>query len=797
VDFKKDEKTLAQCIHRATSLPEIKEVVSEAGLSASFLEAKIGEQQDVVWEVLSSELAENERLLEQRRQQRTRRWNADNQVTGTTVGLVLLSIITLLAVTAKTLFYFEFSIVPAFLQSILGQSWGDYLSWAIVGAGVLGILRYFFRRRRLVGERNELAALVIQDGLDTKIETSSSRLWDRATTHALPPLIREIANEVIAPSAAIKVGNLNSDGLSEVFLSRYEISTFSKKELENKVSHMAGGSIGLAGPRGVGKTTLMKAYCNSEGVQINSREVVSVMLPAPVEYNAREFIIHLFSKFCRKILEQQGRLNAFSHDVVGPFKQEQNAGRKLSALSRVVSPLAIVLGALSITASFAIAYLKVLSSREGMDDMQQVAMDPVLEVIAAMGLNPAIYLNAGVFLLILAYAPVIRKIVLRFMGNKHPNSFSERSNTDAEGFVEGWYKNLVFQQRFTSGWSGSLSLPMGLAGSQKGDTTLARNPLSLPEIVDGFREVVDYTTQEKLKTSSIASQASLPLTVIIGIDELDKVHKTEHVRQFLNDVKALFNLENCFFLISISEDAMANFEMRGVPIRDVFDSSFDDVVYLKYLTSDDSARLLHRRVVGLPMPFLNFLFCFSGGLPRDLIRYCRGLLETASIKQEGRIDEICAHLLGVDVSSKLRILQGALVAEIDQKENSNLVVALEELEKLLALKGLRGAEVSGALKKVATTLLTWEPQVASKDQDPKDETIETSGLHYRSEFSAYFTFVAALYDVFVVDVSEARFERYALADVFEKLALAKQKLSDNPYQTIRLVNELSKELEKL
>jgi hypothetical protein len=119
---------------------------------------------------------------------------------------------------------------------------------------------------------------------------------------------------------------------------------------------------------------------------------------------------------------------------------------------------------------------------------------------------------------------------------------------------------------------------------------------------------------------------------------------------------------------------------------------------------------------------------------------------------------------------------------------------LEELEKLLALKGLRGAEVSCALKKVATTLLTWEPQIASKDHGPKDEIKETSGLHHSPEFAAYFTFVAALYDVFVVKVSEERFERYAQTDIFEKLALAKQKLSDNPYHSIRLVNELSEEL---
>ena len=59
----------------------------------------------------------------------------------------------------------------------------------------------------------------------------------------------------------------------------------------------------------------------------------------------------------------------------------------------------------------------------------------------------------------------------------------------------------------------------------------------------------------------------------------------------------------------------------------MFDSSFDDIVYVDYLDTNDSKRLLTRRVIGMPFPFVDLCHCYSGGLPRDLIRVARALLD--------------------------------------------------------------------------------------------------------------------------------------------------------------------------
>jgi len=101
----------------------------------------------------------------------------------------------------------------------------------------------------------------------------------------------------------------------------------------------------------------------------------------------------------------------------------------------------------------------------------------------------------------------------------------------------------------------------------------------------------------------------------------------EKAHLFLNEIKAIFGVPGVFFLVSVSENAISSFERRGLPFRDVFDSSFDTIVYVGHLNLDGSKRILKRRTTGLPEPFIAFCHCLSGGLPRDLIRACRDMVE--------------------------------------------------------------------------------------------------------------------------------------------------------------------------
>jgi hypothetical protein len=182
-------------------------------------------------------------------------------------------------------------------------------------------------------------------------------------------------------------------------------------------------------------------------------------------------------------------------------------------------------------------------------------------------------------------------------------------------------REIEWQQTYTTGWSGTLRLPAGFAEAARNvDSQLTRRQRSYPQLTDDLR--------------SFLGNATAHGRVCIGIDELDKIESAGTAQAFLNDLKAVFGVDHCFFLISVSEDALVDFQRRALGFRNVFDSSFDDIVRLPYLTVDESRQLLERRIIGLPESFAQLCHCLSGGLPRDLIRVARNVVELGAASQE-------------------------------------------------------------------------------------------------------------------------------------------------------------------
>jgi hypothetical protein len=168
---------------------------------------------------------------------------------------------------------------------------------------------------------------------------------------------------------------------------------------------------------------------------------------------------------------------------------------------------------------------------------------------------------------------------------------------------------LRYRETLVRGSSGEVG-PDWLRLVGKREVTSAEQPPTLPDLIVRYRGFV----REIAKTRK----------VIIGIDELDKMQPAD-ARELLNDVKVLFGEANCFYLVSMSEDAMSSFERRGMPIRDVFDSSFDAVLHVDRLDAKESSTLLRQRVVG--MGDAGYMLChlLAGGLPRELIRTARSI----------------------------------------------------------------------------------------------------------------------------------------------------------------------------
>ena len=147
------------------------------------------------------------------------------------------------------------------------------------------------------------------------------------------------------------------------------------------------------------------------------------------------------------------------------------------------------------------------------------------------------------------------------------------------------------------------------------------------------------------------------LQVRIGIDELDKLDSHD-ARRFLNGLKVLFGIRRTYFLVAVSEDAMSDFERRGLPIRDAFDSSLDEIIRLEELTVKQSMSLLTSRMnYSLPISFGALCHCFAGGLPRELIRVARRLVSHNALDDpkdvdHGTLKHLCPLLIEDDLAAK-------------------------------------------------------------------------------------------------------------------------------------------------
>ena len=331
-----------------------------------------------------------------------------------------------------------------------------------------------------------------------------------------------------------------------------------------------------------------------------------------------------------------------------------------------------------------------------------------------------------------------------------------------------WLKEIKFQQTYTSGWSGSMKLPIGIEGGINTAISLAGKQMSLPEIVDGFVRFLKLISHG--------------YKIIIGIDELDKLDSDEKAQRFLNEIKAIFGLPNCFYLISVSESAMSNFEQRGLPFRDTFDSSFDNVIYVDYLNLEKTKRLIARRVIGMPVPFSCLCYCVSGGLARDAIRACRNLIECAETGlKEQRISKLCRCLLLSDIQSKILATATSVRNFRSAPHGSFFLGELYNLQTSIEHKTDIRESCVNFLKdyqRKFNTIPGSNKEVAEHDS--------IKSLH--KGFAAYLYYCITIIDFFDKNLNTSTLKDAEDKGAFDKLARVRQCLSIEPAIAIDIID---------
>lgn len=514
-------------------------------------------------------------------------------------------------------------------------------------------------------------------------------------------------------------------GLAEVINDDNRVPTSVQQELLHLITSAPCASIGISGPRGVGKSSLLAALCASNPT-ISGTPAIAINTAAPVEYDGRDFLLHLFASLCRQILRTEGQDNADDHAHRATEQADEWRRRvayeTLPRVSRLTlfAGLAVMLVASGL--SYAQSYTNVRAAvieraRVEADNKSLREQDerdrataaakaaqqskspqltlppftrtpplplpavPNMVVDFEKALSSSSLLAFGLAAFILGWVGSVAKpFVLNMLVGRAPlpaRYYMRRGSIVSRAANE--LRNIHFQRSFTTGWSGTLKIPLGVDAAMTGAVALAERPESLPELVERFRNFVAEVARE------------YDNVVLIGIDELDKLKNAQQAEAFLNGVKSVFCIPHCFFMISVSEHALASFERRGLGFRDAFDSALDDIVRVDFLTLDQSRALLNRRILRLPDSFLQICHMLSGGLPRDLIRHARALLKYAGSRPHGRTSLIkaAAELTACEVEARLRAASIRIRTLKEMPLTAMLQVALADLPARASLPTAR------------------------------------------------------------------------------------------------------------
>jgi Flp pilus assembly protein TadD len=386
------------------------------------------------------------------------------------------------------------------------------------------------------------------------------------------------------------------------------IATKAKGELAIALNRHHGAPVGVAGPRGSGKTELARMF-----TELRSREptdqTISLMLEAPSQYDAHTFLLRLLKDLCGRIIE------------IG------SGGREVS------DPLIFIQGRRQLLTLYLIGGGLIFCGIAGL-------------LIILTGMRVSTFVPYAICCALIFAGVVV-------LVGRVPPSPRARNTSISQEAVERAIKlrtRAQFTDSYIHSYTNSVgpgsSASYGPSASTTTEMRLESTPLTEFDILRELRGIVESVAEDHWQ-------------VVIAIDELDKMENTDKALGFLEHITSLFQINECSFIVTVPEDAWARFENRGLPNRGTLES-FDKVILVEILRPSESRDFLKRRNISITDAQALLCHCLSGGLPRDLIRSAQHLAGVADQLREGGeskpplLCDVVEVMLAEDLTSKLK-----------------------------------------------------------------------------------------------------------------------------------------------
>ncbi|ALG08750.1 hypothetical protein [Kibdelosporangium phytohabitans] len=533
------------------------------------------------------------------------------------------------------------------------------------------------------------------------------------------------------------------------------VVTAAAQRLGRVIGRSGSGAIALAGQRGAGKTTVIQSITRGRFHGPDVPLPLTVVAAAPARYEARDFVLHLHALLCKAVVTKADE--TLARKIDDTWLAEPGERGILSALlRRLVVPIAVgaataYLGSLALGRTvwtfaedlrrsaaaiwngFPQALLGVFFGGTFLHSVVMVVTALVALYLAGVALGLVLDAIGGVFWFAgwLWRTTTGRRRVRRGRAALRHIKAQARHQLD----------RIRFLQTFTTGWSGKISTPLKGEAGRTWQSQRAEQQLTHPEVVEQFRRYAGAT-------AAAMTAAGLIDRIVIAIDELDKIGQPEKAHEFVNDIKGVFGIPGCLFLVSVSDDAFTAFEQRGIAVRDAFDSAFAEMIRMDHFTFEESRLWILARLPDAPEQFCLLLHCLSGGLPRDLRRTVIEMLDVTFDVYNPTLAEVATRLVGQELLKKSHAFAGMARAQEPRPG----------LPRLMAdLLATRTAATPGEMLELAESL------------SPDDENY----ARLRAQSSGFLLFCATILEVFTDELDEERLRGThvaSLADVRQQMA---------------------------